>query len=316
MPFRAKLNEIFRGVKDQIERYENETRPPHPTTAQPPYQYQRPPPPPPPQQPLIPNPIPRAYWQPGFDISIPVSTYFKHQTGAGGWGNNELQTYTSFLANSFFTQDCKLVLRAISNSHSPDPSQRYTSARLTSHQILGRQCGCLYTWLSPPIARGIWPAFWLLPAEPFTWPHEGEVDLMETWNADQTNHSCLHWGFFTGEDAQKHRVVETPMNFLSHGPHQFGFAWNQPESGVGGKLLWYIDGRAVMRANIPSGTRRISDWQIIINVAMGGNVCQGMAPDDGMYDFVVHEMKLCEEPAGGWDMFEREWKITTEGHGM
>ncbi|KAH8156387.1 hypothetical protein CIB48_g11860, partial [Xylaria polymorpha] len=47
-----------------------------------------------------------------------------------GWGNNELENYTADSANSFYTHDSKLVLRAISQSHHPDPEARYTSARL------------------------------------------------------------------------------------------------------------------------------------------------------------------------------------------
>lgn len=100
------------------------------------------------------------------------------------------------------------------------------------------------------------------------------------------------------------------------GAHTWELAWDQPENGQGGNMVWYIDGRPVMKASIPQGTRRMSDWMIIINVAMGGNVCQGKVPADGQYDFVIHSLKLCEEPNAGWQAFQRDSRAAPEGHTM
>jgi len=99
---------------------------------------------------------------------------------------------------------------------------------------------------------------------------------------------------------------------------KYEFVWQQDEgkgrNEGGGRAVWYIDGRAVMKAEIPAGSRVISDWQIIINVAMGGNVCQGVRPADGYYDMVIHELQLSAEPSGGWNKFETDWHSATEGH--
>ncbi len=170
--------------------------------------------------------------------------------------------------------------------------------------------------LTAPCAQGIWPAFWLLPSEPFTWPNDGEVDIFESWNGDRMNHSCLHWGHYNGEDWNKHRVQDTPIHTMDSQPHIMVFAWEQPESGQGGRMLWYIDGVPAMRAEIPVGIRRMSDWRIIMNVAMGGNVCGGKLPADGWYDFVVHELNMSDEPVGGWGQFAQDWERTKEGKAM
>ena len=273
-------------------------------------------PPIPPNRPSFPSHSPAAaapaYWQPPFHASAPVSQEFKHQTGAHGWGNNELQNYTPEGANSFYTGDGKLVVRAISSGG------QYTSARLTSHATLSRQRGSLVVVATPPCAAGIWPAIWLLPSEPFQWPNEAEIDILETWNADGVNHTCLHWGHFNGDDWNKHRVLETRLHDMARRPVRYEFAWEQAESAGrnegGGRAVWSIDGRAVMKADIPHGARRISDWQVIINVAMGGNVCQGKTPADGTYDLVVHELKMMEQPSGGWGQFEADWQHAPEGH--
>jgi beta-glucanase (GH16 family) len=160
---------------------------------------------------------------------------------------------------------------------------------------------------------GIWPAFWLLPREPFTWPTDGEIDIMESWNDLRTNHSCLHWGQYNGPDHDKHRVVETPVPRLNH-PNgmQYGLAWDKRR----GSLLWFIDDRPVMKAAIPAGTRSITDFQIRLNIAMGGNVNGGQRPADGTYDMIVHEIKMLDSPPVGWEQFERALKQTPEGHTM
>ncbi|KAI1003934.1 hypothetical protein K3495_g4274 [Podosphaera aphanis] len=274
-----------------------------------------------PPGPPYPNPCPPAtcppyintYWRPDFHPSIPLWTYFEQETGAHGWGNNESQNYTQSPANSFFTPDRKLVVRAIARPHAPnDP---YTSARLVSAQTLARNAGCLTAWLSVPSARGVWPAFWLLPTEPCSWPTDGEVDICEAWNGSPVNHSCLHWGHYNAEDSSKHRVRETPI-----GPpgrvHEFSFVWEQAPDDKGGRVMWYIDAQPVMRACLPEGIRPMRDFRIILNVAMGGNVCQGALPDEGVYDFVVHELKMEDGPPGGWVKFAQDWNNTSDGKTM
>ncbi|KAF2271766.1 concanavalin A-like lectin/glucanase [Westerdykella ornata] len=253
----------------------------------------------------------KVYWQATFDASSPVTLNFRHELGDHGWGNNEKQNYVDSPANAFH-HDGRLIVRGLVQNGS------YTSARLTSHQTLSRPRGYLTATILPPCAEGIWPAYWLLPKDPFEWPNDGEIDIFESWNGDCQNHSCLHWGHYNGEDWNKHRVLETQLPDMSHRPHTFGFAWMEEEGipGWRGRMIWYIDGRPVMKANIPQGTRRMEDYRIIINIAMGGNVCDGNLPKDGYYDLIVSDLKMCEEPLGGWGQFERAWSQTAEGKTM
>jgi beta-glucanase (GH16 family) len=208
-----------------------------------------------------------------------------------------------------------LTLRAISTPSHPDPARRYLSARLVSRARLSRPRGSLIATLTLPCASGIWPAFWLLPFEPFTWPHDGEIDIAETWNGDQQNHSCLHWGFYSPEDRAKHRAIGSHVQNMANRPVRFEFAWWQDEATRGGQLMWWIDGAPVMRAEIPKDMRReMKDFVVLLNIAMGGNVCAGKLPGLGSYEMIVHEMKMCEEPEGGWGRFEGDWQRTREGN--
>lgn len=269
-----------------------------------------------------PSQQPQAYWT--FDPSSPVSTTFTHKTGQHGWGNNELQNYTSDPRNAFYAPShttpgtSVLIIQALATSSAPTRETQYTSARLVTNQLLGRRRGYLHIRVTLPIAQGIWPAIWLLPREPFAWPGDGEVDVVEMWNGERINHSCLHWGHFNGEDWNKHRVIETEVPGIQAAEGAvFGLAWEEGsdgDRGERGRLVWYVDGRAVMKARIPQGARRLEEWNVVLNVAMGGNVCQGKVPQDGVYQMVVHELKMCEEPVGGWQGFERDWSMAKEGH--
>ena len=223
---------------------------------------------------------PAVYWKANFNPQTPIYELFNQETGAHGWGNNESQNYTKDAANCFMTADNKLVLRGHVDTSKPE--NKYTSARLVSAQSLARQNGCITAVLTPPSATGIWPAFWLLPMDPCNWPTDGEVDIMESWNGDNINHSCLHWGNYNGEDWNKHRVLDTPVPSLPHQPHTFSFAWDDMRSegdwegqdGRRGRMVWYLDGKVLMKAEVPKGTRPMRDYRIILNIAMGGNVCQ------------------------------------------
>ncbi|KAH6647078.1 hypothetical protein BKA67DRAFT_650261 [Truncatella angustata] len=265
---------------------------------------------------------PQVYWH--MSTNAPVGQDFEQKQGHGepyGWGNNELENYTASPENSFYTSDGKLILRAIARPGHRDLEARFTSARLVTRQTLSRPKGCLTAWLTMPAAEGIWPAFWMLPREPFHWPDEGEVDIAESWNGEVDNHSCLHWGFYNGEDAQKHLVRKTPIPDKAHRAVRFDFVWNceavrnneDGKSAGGGRLMWLIDGRPVMKNLMPAGTRRIEDWCVLLNVAMGGTVCQGKIPREGIYDLVVHSLQMSDELDGGWARFEHEWHGCPDG---
>lgn len=136
---------------------------------------------------------------------------------------------------------------------------------------------------------------------------------MESWDGAALNHACLHWGQHGGADAGKHRVVQTRVPDLDRAAgHAYALAWDQAPGGPG-VLLWYLDGRPVMRAAIPAGIRRIAEFQVKLNVAAGGDVVQGRRPADGVYDMVVHEVGLFESPPGGWDAFRRDFGSAPEG---
>src|ERR1700737_1086697 len=70
----------------------------------------------------------RLVWSDEFDgpaNSQPDPTKWAYDLGGGGWGNAELETYTSSAENAHVDGNGNLVVRALRSS-----STRYTSARL------------------------------------------------------------------------------------------------------------------------------------------------------------------------------------------
>ena len=143
------------------------------------------------------------------------------------------------------------------------------------------------------------------------------MDISESWQGSAMNHTCLHWGHFNGEDSQKHRVVETVVKGLGQRWVRYEFAWEEDDQ-RGLRMVWWIDGKVVMKTGLARGTlgRRLSDFQIVVNIAMGGNVCGGQAPREGVYEMRVAEIKIARECEGGWGRFETDFQRGREGKGM
>lgn len=249
------------------------------------------------------------YWKP--DLSS-ISASFTYDLGDHGWGNEELQIYTDSPQNAFIGQDGKsIVIRAIADKEEANGNEnRYSSARLVSKACLNEEQGYVEACIEAPFAKGIWSAFWLLPKKPFTWPYCGEVDIHECWNGLKENGTCLHWGHFNGQDWDKHRVLKKPV---STGRYSYGFAWNYKEK----KLLWFLDGKPTMKAAIPKLTRSLTEFQIVLNVAMGGNVMNGSVPSmPSSHDMIISDLAMYREPPCGWSEFNSTWEIAKEGNTM
>ena len=120
-------------------------------------------------------------WADEFENSgAPDPTKWTHELGAGGWGNREVQTYTSDLANSR-VEDGRLIIEVHQNRESRVPS--YTSARLITREKGQWKYGRMEIRAKLPSETGTWPAIWMLAADTLHsedfWPDNGEIDIME-----------------------------------------------------------------------------------------------------------------------------------------
>lgn len=134
-------------------------------------------------------------WQDEFDTDGALDeSKWVYDLGAGGWGNNELQTYTSD-AQNVIIEDGSLKITAINNGGS------YTSARIKTIGKFDQAYGRFEASIKLPWGPGIWPAFWLLGSDLATnpWPQCGEIDIME-YRGQQPNlvHGSVHGPGYSG----------------------------------------------------------------------------------------------------------------------
>ncbi|MGW2091409.1 family 16 glycosylhydrolase [Promicromonospora sukumoe] len=198
--------------------------------------------------------------------SAPNAANWNHETGAGGWGNNELQNYVNSRQNSALDGNGNLVITA------RQAGSGYTSARLTTKGKVQPQYGRLEARIKIPRGQGIWPAFWMLggqfPGTP--WPNSGEIDIMENIGREPNRvHGTLHGPGYSGGNPITGSYAH-PQNWsFADDFHTFAVDWS-PNS-----ITWLVDGNAYQTFT-PANTGG-NPWVFnqpfffILNVAVGGN---------------------------------------------
>lgn len=112
------------------------------------------------------------------------------QRGAGGWGNAELQTYTSDAV--MLDGEGNLTITATIDRESETPV--YTSGRITSQGLSSFTYGRLEARIRIPVEQGLLPAFWMLgdSVEEIGWPRSGEIDIVELPHDATVSEHHLH----------------------------------------------------------------------------------------------------------------------------
>jgi len=188
--------------------------------------------------------------------------------GGGGWGNNELQNYTSRPENARISNGT-LVIEARRENFG---GNAFTSARLKTQ---GKQSFGINTWvearINAPEGQGIWPAFWMLGNSITTvgWPSCGEIDIMEIQGQNPfRNFGTIHWADPGGNHVSFGGIFNSSSS-LTAGFRTFAI------SRTGSTIRWYVDRVQYAEANIAGGINSTSEFQgpffIILNVAVGGN---------------------------------------------
>lgn len=221
-------------------------------------------------------------WNDEFDGpngSAPDPGKWTVETGGNGWGNNELEYYTTSSEN-LRLENGNLIIQAIKEKHvGADGVQReYTSGRLKTEGKFSQQYGRFEARIKLPIGNGIWPAFWVLGANfsSVGWPACGEIDIMENKGAEPSiNYGSLHGPGYSGKSSLT-ATYRLPEGRFSDQFHVFALEW---EPNV---LRFYVDDKLFSTrtaAGMPSGKPWVFDhpFFIILDVAAGGNF--GGSPD-------------------------------------
>lgn len=203
-------------------------------------------------------------WSDEFNGSSLNLNTWTFDTGANGWGNNELQNYTSRPTNVFVSSGCLNIVAREENYG----SQSFTSARLKSEGLASWQYGRFEWRARVPSGAGFWPALWLLGTNitSIGWPACGEIDVMENrGSALATVQGSLHSG---SDETQVYSFPdsESVTNF-----HTYVLDW------ATNSFLWYVDGHLYETQSVwtssagPYPAPFNKPFFIIMNLAVGGD---------------------------------------------
>jgi beta-glucanase (GH16 family) len=218
----------------------------------------------------------KLVWSDEFDGAngSPIdSSKWVAESGGNGWGNQELEYYTS-RADNVVQQDGNLVIKAVEEKYSgPDGVTRnYTSARLKTQGKFSQKYGRFEARIKIPYGQGIWPAFWMLgdDIEKKGWPKCGEIDIMENIGKEPGMvHGTIHGPGYSGAKGIG-APFELPAGLrVADDFHVFAVEW-EPKA-----IRFYVDDHLYQTrtsADLPNGAK----WAykhpsfVLLNVAVGG----------------------------------------------
>lgn len=214
-------------------------------------------------------------WNDEFDGDRVDTSKWTFQVGDGcdiglcGWGNNELQYYTTSNAT---VEDGRLVITAKAESRS---GREYTSARLNTANKGDWKYGRFEVRAKLPAGQGMWPAIWMLPTDGAYggWAASGEIDIMEArGQTPNTVLGTLHYGGMFPNNQSSGDAYTLTGGTFTDSFHTFVAEWSE------GRVLWYVDGNFYQVQTEWNSTAAAfpapfdQRFHLLLNVAVGGNL--------------------------------------------
>ena len=212
----------------------------------------------------------------GADGSGVDANNWSFDTGGGGWGNSELEYYTSGTANAVVSNGSLVITATTAGASSYScwygPCQ-YTSARLNTAGKFSQQYGLFEARIQIPEGQGVWPAFWMLGNNIGSagWPGCGEIDIMENiGSTPDTTYGTTH-----GPGPGSYPDVGLSGAFNGSSPmgggfHVYSTEWSAASVSfsVDGTLYW-----TVTPSQLPAGATWVWDqpFFLLLNFAVGGS---------------------------------------------
>jgi beta-glucanase (GH16 family) len=208
--------------------------------------------------------------------SQPDPSKWGYDLGVGdppGWGNNELETYTSSPSNVLVVDDPAATDGKALAIRAQDSGGSYTSARIKTESTFTFTYGRMEARARVPAGVGCWPAFWALGSNITTagWPTCGEIDVME-WVGQTPSHikGSLHANGYSGGQSLNADCVLPGNASYSDAYHVFAADWYPDQ------VVFSMDGAVYevrKKSDIPAGSQWPFDlpFFIILNFAVGGD---------------------------------------------
>lgn len=204
--------------------------------------------------------------------SSPDPAKWSFDLGGKGFGNNELETYTSRPANAR-QQDGNLIITARQEDLTGTDGipRHYTSARILTKGNFTQAYGRFEASIQLPTGKGIWPAFWLLGDNigSVGWPKSGEIDIIENIGDPATIYSTLHGPGYSGAKGISAKFPLPNGQSVTNAFHLYAVEWAPND------IKFFFDDHLIAErtpADLPPGTTWVYDhpFFIILNLAVGG----------------------------------------------
>ena len=225
-------------------------------------------------------PTPPGYhlvWQDEFNTAgrrLPDNGKWWYETGGGGWGNNEKQTYVS-------GREGRDTVALVS-----DGTLKIT-AKKVGDKVLSVRMNTNASWtygyfeasLKLPVGKGTWPAFWMMPKNFTRWPGDGEIDIMEHvgYHPNYVSSSIHCQAYYHSIGTQK--THELFLKTAQTEFHTYACEWTEDY------IKFYFDGELHFTFN-NDHTNNYDTWPFYnpfylkLNLAWGGNWGGAMGLDE------------------------------------
>jgi len=208
-------------------------------------------------------PNPSLVWSDEFNSEgVPDGTKWNYDlgNGSGGWGNQELEYYTSRPEN-IIVQGGVLKIKAIKENYA---GFQYTSARIQTKDKFSFKYGKVEISAKLPAGIGTWPAIWMLGSDFNTtgWPGCGEIDIMEHRGSELNKiFGTLHYPGRSGGNADggSLAIANATTTF-----HKYTVEWSASAIKI------YVDDQLIHSVANSASIPFNHDFFFIMNVAMGG----------------------------------------------
>ncbi len=211
-------------------------------------------------------------WSDEFDGDTINNSEWVHETGANGWGNDELQNYTDGQNTSVSEGTLKITAKKTGTGQNVGD---YTSSRINGTESFTYGRFEVRAKLPEYKGSGLWPAIWMLGRsiqEGTSWPLCGEIDIMEyvSWNPDHFS-SAIHTESNNHTLGNAITTGHISLPTVEEEFHTYGLIWTYTH------LKFYKDGvdNIILTFNKP-GTYDQNNWPFaqpfyfLFNIAVGG----------------------------------------------
>lgn len=234
----------------------------------------------------------RLVWSDEFDSE---SGDWSYETGGSGWGNDEAQYYVDKAYGDKVVskvKDGNLVITA-HKLDTPLEGKKYISARMTTKRSW--TYGKIEMRAKLPAGRGLWPAFWMLPAARTSDNLlDGEIDIMEYVGYEP---GVVWFSLHNKKDRTDAGKNLLTTSYRPSSPesefHVYGVEWTADY------IQAYIDGLPYYTFR-NDGSGDPASWpfdkafNIKLNIAVGGNWGGYMGIDDSIFpaEYVIDYVRV------------------------